>query len=148
MSLIARIEGDLKDAMRARDEVRTGTLRLALASLRAEEKKERRALREDEELAILARERNRRIEAAAAFRQAGRAEQAAREELELEIVGSYMPEPLSETELEALVDLAIAGTGATSLRDLGKVMGWLKPEIAGRADGGVVSQIVREKLVG
>jgi uncharacterized protein YqeY len=148
MSLIARIEGDLKDAMRARDEVRTGTLRLALASLRAEEKKERRALREDEELAILARERNRRIEAAAAFRQAGRDEQAAREELELEIVGSYMPEPLSETELEALVDLAIAGTGATSLRDLGKVMGWLKPEIAGRADGGVVSQIVREKLVG
>jgi uncharacterized protein YqeY len=148
MSLIARIEGDLKDAMRARDEVRTGTLRLALASLRAEEKKERRALREDEELAILARERNRRIEAAAAFRQAGRDEQAAREELELEIVASYMPEPLSETELEALVDLAIAGTGATSLRDLGKVMGWLKPEIAGRADGGVVSQIVREKLVG
>jgi uncharacterized protein YqeY len=148
MSLIARIEGDLKDAMRARDEVRTGTLRLALASLRAEEKKERRALREDEELAILARERNRRTEAAAAFRQAGRDEQAAREELELEIVGSYMPEPLSETELEALVDLAIAGTGATSLRDLGKVMGWLKPEIAGRADGGVVSQIVREKLVG
>jgi uncharacterized protein YqeY len=146
MSLIAEIEVDLKDAMRARDAVRTGTLRLTLAALRAAEKELGRPLKEDEELQVLQRERKRRAEAAEAFRTAGRDEQADKEEEELEIIEEFMPEPLGEEDLERIVDDAIAETGATSLRDLGRVMADVMPQVAGRADGSAVSQLVREKL--
>jgi uncharacterized protein YqeY len=146
MSLIARIEGDLKEAMRARDEERTATLRLTLAALRSSEKELGRALKDDEELQVLQRERKRRTEAAEAFRSGGREEQAAKEERELAVIQAYMPEPISEEELERLIDDAIAETGATSLRDLGRVMADVMPQVAGRADGSVVSQLVREKL--
>jgi uncharacterized protein YqeY len=146
MSLIARIEADLKEAMRARDASRLGTLRLTLSSLRSAEKELGRPLHDDEELQVLQRERKRRIEAAEAFRAAGREEQAQREEAELGVVEEYMPDPVSEEELERIVDDAIAETGATSLRDLGRVMADVMPQVAGRADGSVVSQLVREKL--
>jgi uncharacterized protein YqeY len=146
MSLIVRIEEELKDAMRARDEERTGTLRLTLASLRSAEKELGRALKEDEELQVLQRERKRRTEAADAFRGGGRDEQAGREERELAVIEEFMPEPLGEEELERIVDDAIAETGATSLRDLGRVMADVMPQVAGRADGSTVSQLVREKL--
>lgn len=146
MSLIAEIEVDLKDAMRARDSVRTDTLRLTLAALRAAEKELGRPLKDDEELQVLQRERKRRAEAAEAFRAAGRDEQAAKEDEELEIIEEYMPEPLDEEDLERIVDDAIAETGATSLRDLGRVMADVMPQVAGRADGSAVSQLVREKL--
>jgi uncharacterized protein YqeY len=146
MSLIARIEGDLKDAMRARDEERTSTLRLTLAALRSAEKELGRALKEDEELQVLQRERKRRTEAAEAFRSGGRAERADLEERELAVIEEFMPEPLGEEELERIVDDAIAETGATSLRDLGRVMADVMPQVAGRADGSTVSQLVREKL--
>jgi hypothetical protein len=96
MSLIAEIEVDLKDAMRARDGVRTDTLRLTLAALRAAEKELGRPLKEDEELQVLQRERKRRAEAAEAFRSAGRDEQADKEHEELEIIEEFMPEPLDE----------------------------------------------------
>jgi hypothetical protein len=146
MSLIAEIEVDLKDAMRARDAVRTDTLRLTLAALRAAEKDLGRPLKEDEELQVLQRERKRRAEAAEAFRAAGRDERAEKEHAELEIIEEFMPEPLGEEDLERIVDDAIAETGATSLRDLGRVMADVMPQVAGRADGSAVSQLVREKL--
>jgi uncharacterized protein YqeY len=146
VSLIARIEEELKTAMRARDQERTDALRLTLASLRSAEKEVQRPLKEDEELHVLQRERKRRAEAAEAFRGGGREEQAAKEERELEIIQEFMPEPVDEDELERIIDDAIAETGATSLRDLGRVMADVMPQVAGRADGSVVSQLVREKL--
>ena len=146
MNLIERIEGELKGAMRARDQDRTDVLRLTLSSLRAAEKEVQRSLKEDEELHVLQRERKRRAEAAEAFRSAGRDEQAAKEERELAVIEEFMPEPVDEDELERIIDDAIAETGATSLRDLGRVMADVMPQVAGRADGSVVSQLVREKL--
>ena len=146
MSLIAEIEGELTEAMRERERVRTDALRLILAALRAAEKELGRALKEDEELQVLQRERKKRAEGAEAFRSAGRDEQADKEEEELEIIEEFMPEPLDEDDLERIVDDAIAETGATSLRDLGRVMADVMPQVAGRADGSAVSQLVREKL--
>jgi uncharacterized protein len=146
MSLIQRIEEELKTAMRARDQERTDVLRLTLASLRAAEKEVQRPLKEDEELHVLQRERKRRLEGAEAFRAGAREEQAAKEERELAVIQEFMPEPVDEVELERIIDDAIAETGATSLRDLGRVMADVMPQVAGRADGSVVSQLVREKL--
>jgi uncharacterized protein len=146
MSLIARIEGDVKKAMRAREQERVDTLRLVLASLRSAEKELQRPLSDQEELQVLQRERKRRAEAAEAFREGGRDERAEKEERELAVVESYMPEPISEEELERIVDDAIAETGATSIRDLGRVMADVMPQVSGRADGSEVSRLVREKL--
>jgi uncharacterized protein len=146
MTLIAEIEAELKDAIKGREQLRADTLRMVLASLRAAEKELGRSLKEDEELQVLQRERKQRAEAAEAFRTAEREEQAATEEEELEIIEEFMPEPLGEDELEQIVDDAIAETGATSLRDLGRVMADVMPQVAGRADGSAVSQLVREKL--
>ena len=146
MSLIARIEDELKDAMRARDQERTDTLRMTLASLRSAEKELQRPLKDDEELQVLQRERKRRNEAAEAFREADRPEQAEKEERELAVIEEFMPEPMSEEDIEQVIDDAIAETGATSLHDLGRVMADVMPQVAGRADGSTVSQLVREKL--
>jgi uncharacterized protein len=146
VSLVQRLEGEVKDAMLARDAPRRDALRLILNSLRAAEKDLQRPLSEDEELQVLQRERKRRIEAAEAFHAGGRDEQAAQEETELAILEEFMPEPLTEEELEQIVDDAIAETGATSLRDMGRVMADVMPQVAGRADGSAVGQIVREKL--
>ena len=146
MSLIERIEDEVKDAMRARDAQRRDALRLILSSLQGAEKELQRPLSEDESLQVLQRERKKRIEAAEAFRAGGREEQAAAEEAELAVLQEFMPEPLSEDEIEAIVDNVIAEVGATSMRDLGRVMADVMPQVSGRADGSVVSQLVREKL--
>jgi hypothetical protein len=146
MSLIARLEDELKQAMVARDEPRRDALRLILSSLRSAEKELQRPLHDDEELQVLQRERKRRIEAAEAFRGGGREEQAESEEEELAVLEEFMPAPLSEEELEEIIDDAIAEVGATSIRDLGRVMADVMPQVSGRADGSVVSQLVREKL--
>ena len=146
MSLIERIENELKEAMRERDNDRRDALRLILASLRSAEKELQRPLADQEELQVLQRERKRRVEAEEAFRTAGREEQADTEDYELEVLEEFMPEPLSEAELEEIIDDAIAENGATSLRDLGRVMADVMPQVAGRADGSEVSQLVREKL--
>ena len=130
MTLIVRMETELKEAMLEHDSERRDALRLLLASLRAAEKDLQRPLSDDEELQVLQRERKRRIEAAEAFRDASRDEQAEKE----------------ERELEEIVDDAIAEVGATSLRELGRVMADVMPQVAGRADGSTVSQLVREKL--
>ena len=146
MSLIARLEDELKQAMVARDAGRRDALRLVLTSLRSAEKELQRPLHDDEELQVLQRERKRRLEAAEAYRGAGREEQAAKEEQELAVLEEFMPAPLSEEELEDIIDDAIAEVGATSLRDLGRVMADVMPQVSGRTDGSVVSQLVREKL--
>jgi len=144
--LIKRIETELTDAIRAHDELRRDTLRLILAALRSAEKKLLRPLSGDEELQVLQRERKRRIEAAEAFRAGNRPERAEREEAELKILEEFMPRPLSQEELEEIVDNVIAEVGATSMRDLGRVMADVMPQVSGRADGSVVSQLVREAL--
>jgi uncharacterized protein len=146
VSLIEEIEDELKDAMRARDAERRDALRLILNALKNSQKELQRPLSEEEELQVLQRERKRRIEAAEAFRGGGREEQAASEEYELDVLEEFMPEPLGEDEIEEIVDDVIAEVGATSMADLGRVMADVMPQIAGRADGSQVSQIVREKL--
>ena len=146
MSRIETIADELKEAMKARDSERRDALRLILNALKSSEKELQRPLSEDEELQVLRRERKRRLEAAEAFRTGGREEQAQSEEREREILEEFMPEPLSEDEIEEIVDDAIAEVGATSMADLGRVMADIMPQIAGRADGSTVSQIVREKL--
>jgi uncharacterized protein len=146
MSLIGTLEGELEQAMKERDAERRDALRLILSSLRSAEKELQRPLHDEEELQVLQRERKKRLEAAEAFRAAGREEQAASEEAELDVLEEFMPDPLTDEELEEIVDDAIAENGATSLRDLGRVMADVMPQIAGRADGSAVSQLVREKL--
>jgi uncharacterized protein YqeY len=136
VSLIGRLEQEVKDAMLARENDRRDALRLILSSLRSA----------DEELQVLQRERKKRQEAAEAFRSGDREEQAANEEAELAILEEFMPEPISEDDLERIVDDAIAENKATSMRDMGRVMADVMPQIAGRADGSAVSQLVREKL--
>ena len=146
MSLIGTLEQEVREAMLARDNDRRDALRLILSSLKSAEKDLQRPLSEEEELQVLQRERKKRHEAADAFRSAGREEQAAKEEGELAILEEFMPEPLSEEQLDQIVDDAIAENKATSMRDMGRVMADVMPQIAGRADGSAVSQLVREKL--
>jgi uncharacterized protein YqeY len=146
VSLIVTIEDEIKEAMKAHDAERRDALRLIVNALKGSEKELQRPLSDDEELQVLQRERKKRVEAADAFRNGGREEQAATEERELAILEEFMPEPLSEDEIEEIIDDAIAEVGATSMADLGRVMADVMPQIAGRADGSTVSQIVREKL--
>jgi uncharacterized protein len=146
MTLVGRIEDELKQARLSRDGQRRDALSLILASLRSAEKELQRPLSDDEELQVLQRERKRRAEAAEAYDAAGRSDQADAEEFELEVLEEFMPEPLSEQELEEIIDDVIAEVGATSLRDLGRVMADVMPQVSGRADGSLVSQLVREKL--
>jgi uncharacterized protein YqeY len=146
MSVIADIESELKEARLARDDRRRDALALVLNALQNAQKELQRELSEDESLQVLQRERKKRAEAMEAFDAAGREEQADLEEFELEVIEEFMPEPLSEDDLEEIVDNVIAEVGATSIRDLGRVMADVMPQVSGRADGSTVSQLVREKL--
>jgi uncharacterized protein len=146
MSLIVRIQEELSKAMRERDAERRDALRLILSSLQSAQKELQRELQDQEELQVLQRERKRRSEAAEAFRAGGAEEKAAQEDRELAVIEEFMPEQLSEEELESIIDDVIAECGATSMRDLGRVMADVMPQVAGRADGAQVSQLVREKL--
>jgi uncharacterized protein YqeY len=146
VELIATIENELKQARLAREDDRRDALTLILSSLRSAEKELQRPLSEDEELQVLQRERKKRVEAFEAFEAAGREEQADKEDFELEVLEEFMPDPLSDDELDEIVDDVIAEVGATSLRDIGRVMADVMPRVSGKADGSAVSQIVREKL--
>jgi len=146
MTVVTRIEEDLKAARLAHDDSRRDALSLLLSSLRGAAKDLQRPLKDDEALQVLQRERKRRVEAAEAFLAAGREEQAAKEEYELEVIEEFTPPQLSEEELEEIIDDVIAEVGATSLNQLGRVMADVMPQVSGRADGSVVSQLVREKL--
>jgi uncharacterized protein YqeY len=146
VTLISRIETELKDARLARDGDRRDALSLLLNALQTAQKELRRPLSEEEELQVLQRERKRRIEAAEAFRKGGREEQAEDEEYELEVLEEFMPDPLSEEELEEIIDDVISEVGATSIRDMGRVMAGVMHQVSGRADGSTVNQLVKEKL--
>ncbi|MGH3737784.1 MAG: GatB/YqeY domain-containing protein [Micromonosporaceae bacterium] len=149
-SLKDRLRTDLTDSMRARDELRTSTIRMVLTAVKTTEVAgtEARVLSDDDVLAVLAKEAKKRREAADAFREGGRAESAEREEAEAEVIAEYLPAPLSADELAGLVETAVASTGAESPRDMGKVMKALQPQIANRADGSVVAAAVRARLAG
>lgn len=149
-TLKEQLRADLTTSMKARDEVRTRTLRMALTSVSNEEVSgnSARDLTDDEVLKILGREAKRRREAAAAFADAGRAEQAAAERAEEEVLTAYLPAQLSDEELAALVAAAIAETGASGPAGIGQVMKSVTPKIAGRAEGSRVAAQVRSQLAG
>jgi uncharacterized protein len=148
MELLARIDDDLKDAMRARDEVAKLALRAVKAALTEARKSEPRQhdLNEQEILAVIRRVAKMNRDAIVEFEKAGREDLAAKERAELTVVERYLPRQLSEAEIEEMARSAIAETGASNARDLGKVMPLLMRQVAGRADGRMVNQIVRHLL--
>jgi uncharacterized protein YqeY len=150
MPLKDRLRADLTTAMKDRDEVRTRTLRMALTSVSNEEVagKAVRELSDDEVLKILARESKRRREAATAFQDAGRDDQAAAERAEEAVLSGYLPAQLSDAELTELVTAVIAETGAAGMPAMGQVMKAVTPRVAGRAEGGRVAAEVRRQLAG
>ena len=134
--------------MRSGDAARRDTLRLVLNAVQNAEKTARREYADDEVVAILAKEVKTRRESVEAFRAGGREVLAAKEEAEIAVIAGYLPAALTDDELRALVAEAVAATGATSPRDLGKVMGWISPKVRGRADGKRVSELVAAALAG
>ncbi|WP_018873144.1 GatB/YqeY domain-containing protein [Thioalkalivibrio sp. ALJ16] len=146
MSLKARLQDDVKQAMRAREKDRLGALRMIQAEISQFEVDERRDADDDAVLAILNRMLKQRRDSIDQFRKGGREDLAEREAAEITVIEAYMPEPLGDAELEQMIAEAIAETGATAPGDMGKVMGILKSRVFGRADLGVVSQKVRTAL--
>lgn len=146
MSLRDRLQTDIAAAMRDGDTLRRDTLRMASSAAYNVEKRNQHPLTDDEFLAVLTREVKTRRESVEAFSKAGRHDLADKESAEIAILSAYLPQPLTESEIEALVTEAITATGASSARDLGKVMGWLSPRTRGRADGKVVSGLVAQAL--
>jgi uncharacterized protein len=146
VSLKERLQEELTAAMRSRDELRRDTLRLAQSAAYNLEKRNQKPLTDDELVAVLAREVKTRRESVEAFRKGGREDLAGKEEAEIAVLAEFLPQELSAEDLEALVDEAIVATGASSARDLGKVMGWLAPRTRGRADGRTVSELVAKAL--
>ena len=146
--LKARLRADLTAAMKGRDELRTATLRTVLAAVSAEEVagKEARALSDDEVQAVLRREAKKRREAAEAFGSAGREKQAAREQAEGEVLAGYLPAQLEDADLAAIVADVITTTGASGMKDMGRVMGAANAAVAGRAEGSRVAAEVRRQL--
>jgi uncharacterized protein len=149
-TLKEQLRADLTAAMKARDETKTRTLRMALTSVSNEEVSgdSARELTDDEVIKILTREAKRRREAAAAFDGAGRGDQAAAERAEEEVLAAYLPAQLSDDELAALVAASIAETGASGPSGIGQVMKAVTPKVAGRADGARVAAMVRAQLAG
>jgi uncharacterized protein len=146
VSLQDRIQTDIAVAMRGGDGLRRDVLRMVVSAAYNVEKKQGRPLTDDEYLAVLSREAKTRRESVDAFRAGHRDDLVAKEEAELAIIGEYLPAALSDDEVTALVNEGIEATGATSARDMGKVMGWLSPRTRGRADGKRVSELVVQAL--
>ena len=146
MSLRDRLQTDIAAAMRSGDSARRDVLRMAASSAYNVEKQQQRPLTDDEFLAVLTREVKTRRESVDAFSKAGRQDLVDKEQAEIDVLTEYLPEPLGEDEIRALIDEGIRATGATNARDLGKVMGWLSPRTRGRADGKVVSGLVAQAL--
>ena len=141
VSILEQVQEDVRSAMKAGEREKVGALRLVVDALQQDQK-----LGDGDETAVLQKERKKRLEAAEAFRDAGRSEQADAEQSEAELIEVYLPEQLSEGELGELVDAAIAETGADEMSQMGQVMSAVMPKVSGRADGKRVSQVVREKL--
>jgi uncharacterized protein YqeY len=146
MSLKERIQQDMKDAMRAADKPRLGTIRLMLAAIKQIEVDERKVLDDVEVTVVLDRMVKQRRESISQFEKAGRTDLVDQEAAELAIIQTYLPEPLNESELNVLIDDAMAKTGAASIKDMGKVMALLKPGLQGRADMGAVSALIKARL--
>jgi uncharacterized protein YqeY len=146
MTLQDRIENAMRDSMRARDERRTQTLRMAMSAAHNREIELGRPLADEDYLEILGKQVKQRRESIEAFRAGGREAMAANEEAEAAILAEFLPEALSAEELEALVRAAIAGTGASSPADLGRVMAKVVPQTKGRADGKAIAELVRRRL--
>ncbi|MGD8417891.1 MAG: GatB/YqeY domain-containing protein [Pseudomonadales bacterium] len=144
--LKARILEDTKAAMKARDKARVAALRMVNAEIKRVEVDERRELTDDDVLAVLNRMLKQRRDALSQFEGAGREDLAAQERYEIGLIESFMPAAMSEAEIEALVDRVVAETGATSMQDMGKVMGAVKSAITGRADMALVSAKVKARL--
>jgi len=145
-SLKERIQEETKAAMRAKDKARLATLRMINAAIKQREVDERTELGDEQVLAVLEKMLKQRRESVEQYRKAGREELAAKEEAEMAVIREFLPEPLSEAELDALIDAALAETGAQSLRDMGKVMGKLRPQVQGRADMAQVSAKIKARL--
>ena len=148
MSLKARITDDMKAAMRAREAARLGTIRLLLAAIKQKEVDERTELDDGAVGAVVEKLIKQRKDAISQFQAAGRDDLVAAEQAELAVLQGYLPEQLSASEIEAAVAAAIAETGASSPKDMGKVMGLLKARLAGRADMGQVSTLIKARLAG
>ena len=148
MGLKEKLQSDLTDAIRSQDAVKSGTIRMLLAAITNEEVagKSAKVLSDAEIITVLSREAKKRREAAEAFADAGRADKAALEKSEGEVIAKYLPEQMSEDEIIKLIDAAIAQTGASGPADMGKVMGVIKSQVAGKADGGTVSGLVKAAL--
>ncbi len=148
MSIKEQLRLDLTEAIRGRNEVVSGTIRMVLSAITNEEVsgKEVRVLSDDEVITVLSREAKKRREASEAFDTAGRADKAALEKAEGEVIAKYLPAQLTADDIKAMIANAIASTGAAGPSDMGKVMGAIKPLIAGKADGSVVSTLVKEAL--
>jgi len=150
MGLKEILRSDLTEAIRARDELKSGTIRMVLTAITNEEVagKQARTLTEPELITVLSREAKKRREAAEAFTDGGRLDRAHREKLEGELITTYLPEQLSEDDLKALISAAIIDSGATGPSGMGQVMKIISPKIAGKADGGTVSALVKAALTG
>ena len=150
MSLKEKLQNDLTEAMRNRDDLRSGTIRMILTAIKNEEVagKEARELSDAEVITVLSREAKKRREAAEAFESAGAADRATTELAEGSVIAEYLPIQLTEAELKTLIAAAITETGAAGSSGMGLVMKNLQPKIAGKADGGTVSRMVKEALVG
>jgi len=150
MGIKEQLQSDLTEAIRSRNEIVSGTIRMVLTSIRNEEVsgKEERTLADAEIITVLTREAKKRREAAEAFADAGRADKAELEKAEGEVIAKYLPAQMSEDEVKKLVAAAIAQSGAAGPGDMGKIMGILKPQVAGKADGGLVSGLVKAALAG
>jgi uncharacterized protein YqeY len=146
MSLSQRIEAAMRDSMRARDEQRTQTLRMAMAAAHNQRIARGRELTDDEVVDVLTKQVKQRRESIEMYRDAGREDRAAAEEAEAAILGEFLPQQLTQSEVEEMARAAISETGATSPGDLGRVMGHLSPRTKGRADGKLVSEVVRRLL--
>jgi uncharacterized protein YqeY len=144
MSLLDQVKTDIATAMKGGDRERVGALRLVSSELQKAHKEATNG--EPDEIAVLQRERKRRVEAAEAYREAGREDMAATEEREATLIDAYLPEQLSDDELHAIVGDVVAETGAASPKEMGKVMSMVMPRVQGRADGKRVSAVVKEKL--
>jgi uncharacterized protein YqeY len=146
MSLKERITEDMKTAMRGAQKERLGTVRMILAGIKQREVDERVTLDDSQVLAVIDKMVKQRRESIASFEAGGRADLAAKETAEIALLQAYLPAQLSQEEIETLIAAAIASTGAASMKDMGKVMGQLKSELAGRADMGAVSARIKQKL--
>lgn len=146
MSLKDKITGDMKDAMRAGDKPRLGVIRLILAAIKQREVDERITLDDTQVLAVLDKMVKQRRDSVSQFQTGNRQDLADKEQAEIELIQTYLPAQLSETELATLVADAIKTSGAAGIKDMGKVMGLLKPKVQGRADMGAVSALIKAKL--